>query len=45
MEGVTKKKFGADTEGMTVQRLSHLRTHPINNHQTQILLKMPTTFC
>jgi hypothetical protein len=28
-------KFGAETEGMTIQRLPHLEIHPINNHQTQ----------
>ena len=29
MEGVTETKFGAETEGMTIQRLSHLGIHPI----------------
>jgi hypothetical protein len=37
MEGVTERKFGAEPEGMTIQRLSHLGIHPINNHQTQTL--------
>jgi hypothetical protein len=37
MEGVTETKCGAETEGRTIQRLPHLRTHPINNHQTQTL--------
>jgi hypothetical protein len=37
MEGVTEKKFGAELEGMTIQRLSYLGIHPINNHQTQSL--------
>jgi hypothetical protein len=32
MEGVTETKFGAETEGMTIQRLSHLGIHPIYNH-------------
>jgi hypothetical protein len=32
MEGVTEKKFGAETEGMTIQRLPHLGIHPIYNH-------------
>ena len=41
MEGVTETKFGAETEGKTIQRLSHL----INSHQTQTLLHMPTRFC
>jgi hypothetical protein len=34
MEGVAEKKFGAETEGMTIQRMPHLGIHPINNHQT-----------
>ena len=38
MEGVTETKFGAETEGMTTQKLYHLGIHPINNHQTQILI-------
>ena len=38
MEGVTETKFGAETEGMTIQRLPHLGIHLINNHQTQTLL-------
>jgi hypothetical protein len=29
MEGVTGIKFVAETEGMTIQRLSHLGIHPI----------------
>ena len=41
MEGVTETKFGAETEGRTIQRLPHLGIYPINNHQTQ----MPTRFC
>jgi hypothetical protein len=43
MEGATK--FRAETEGMTIQRLPHLGIHPINNHQTQTLLQMPTRVC
>jgi hypothetical protein len=43
MEGGTK--FRAETEGMTIQRLPHLGIHPINNHQIQTLLQMPTRFC
>jgi hypothetical protein len=38
MEGVTETKFGEETEGMTIQKLTHLGIHPINNHQTQTLL-------
>jgi hypothetical protein len=45
MEGVTETKFRAETERMTIQRLPHLGIHPINNHQTQTLLQMPTRFC
>jgi hypothetical protein len=45
MEGVTETKFGAETEGRTIQRLLHPGIHPINNHQTQTLLQMPTRFC
>ena len=37
MEGIAETKFGAEPEGMTIQRLSHLGIHPINNHQTQAL--------
>jgi hypothetical protein len=45
MEGVTEIKVGAESEGMTIQRLPYLRIHPINNLQTQTLLQMPTRFC
>ena len=45
MEGVTETKCGAETEGVTIQKLPHLRIHPINHHQTQILLQMPTRAC
>jgi hypothetical protein len=45
MEKVTETKFGAETEGMTIQRLPHLEIHPINNHQTQTLLQMPARAC
>ena len=27
-------KYGAETEGKAIQRLSHLGIHPIYNHQT-----------
>jgi hypothetical protein len=37
MEGVTEKKYGAEPEGMIIQRLLHLGIHPINKHQTQSL--------
>jgi hypothetical protein len=45
MEVITETKFRAETEERTIQRLPHLGLHPINNHQTQILLHMPTRFC
>jgi hypothetical protein len=32
MEGVTETKFGAETEGMTIQKLSHLGIHPIKKN-------------
>jgi hypothetical protein len=34
IEGVTETKYGAETEGMTIQRLPYLGNHPIYNHQT-----------
>jgi hypothetical protein len=40
-----KTKCEAETEGMTIQRLPHLGTHPIYNHQTQTLLWMSTSAC
>jgi hypothetical protein len=45
MKGVTETKFRAETEGRTIQKLPHLGIHPINNHQTQTLLWMPTNTC
>jgi hypothetical protein len=45
MEGVTEAKFRPETEGRIIQRLSHLGIHPINNHQTQTLLHIPTRLC
>jgi hypothetical protein len=45
MEGVTETKGAAETEGMTIQRLSNLGIHPIYNHQTQTLLWMPARAC
>jgi hypothetical protein len=45
MEGITETKLRAEMEGRTIQRLPHLRIHPINNHQTQTLLHMPARFC
>jgi hypothetical protein len=45
MEEVTETMFRAETEGMTIHRLPHLGIHPINNHQIQTRLLMPTRFC
>jgi hypothetical protein len=45
MEGVTETKFGAETEGISIQKLPHLGIHPQNNHQIQTLLQMPTRAC
>jgi hypothetical protein len=45
MEGVTETKFGAEREGMTIQRLPHPGIYLINSYQTQTLLHMPTRFC
>ena len=42
MEGVTETKFRAETKGVTIQKLPNLGIPPINNHQTQTLLWMPT---
>jgi hypothetical protein len=42
MEGITETKFRAEAEEMTIQRLLHLETHPINNHHTPTLLQMLT---
>jgi hypothetical protein len=42
---LAETKFGAETEGMTIQGLPRLGIHPINNHQTQTLLWMPTRAC
>jgi hypothetical protein len=45
MEGVTETKCEAEMDGMTIQRLTHLEIHPINTHQKQTLLCMPTRAC
>ena len=45
MEGVTERKFGAKTEGWTIQRLPHPGVHTIISHQTQTLLHMSASFC
>jgi hypothetical protein len=43
MEGVTETKYGAESEGKTIQRLPYLGIHPIYSHQTQTLLWMSTS--
>jgi hypothetical protein len=45
MEGVRKTKFGAEMEGMTMQRVPHLEIHTIICHQMQTLLQMPARLC
>jgi hypothetical protein len=45
MGGDTETKCGAETEGMTIQRLPHLGIHPICNQKTQTLFWMPTSAC
>jgi hypothetical protein len=45
MEEVTETKVGAETEGRTMQKLLHLGSHTIINHQMQTLLHMPARFC
>jgi hypothetical protein len=45
MEEVKETKFRAETEGRTIQRQPHPGIHPINNHQTQTLLHIPTGVC
>ena len=45
MEEVTETKYGAETEGMTIQSLPHLEIQPIYNHQIQTLLWIPTSAC
>jgi hypothetical protein len=44
MELVTEKKFRAEMEVRTIQRLPYLWIHPIDNHQTKTLLLMPARF-
>jgi hypothetical protein len=43
MGGDTETKYGAETEGGTMQRLPHIGIHPIYSHQT--LLWMPISAC
>jgi hypothetical protein len=45
MGGNTEKECRAETKGKAIQRLPHMRIHPIYSHQTQILLWMPGSSC
>jgi hypothetical protein len=45
MEGVTETKFGAESEGRSIQRLPHLGIHPTINYQNQTLLHISARFC
>jgi hypothetical protein len=38
-------KYGAETGGKAIERLSHLGIHPIHSNQTQILLLLPRNVC
>jgi hypothetical protein len=41
MEGITETKIGAETKGLTIQRLPNPGNHPIISQQTQTLWHMP----
>jgi hypothetical protein len=43
--GSMETKYGAETEGKAIHRLSHLGIHPIYCHQTQTLLWMLGSSC
>ena len=45
MEGVTETKFGAATQGWTIQRLPHPGIHPIISLQMLTPLHIPARFC
>jgi hypothetical protein len=45
MEGVTETKCEAEAGGKVIQRLSHLKIHPIYSHQPQTLLWMSISAC
>jgi hypothetical protein len=44
MECVTERKFGAEMDERTIQRLPQPGIHSIYNHQTQTLVHMPARF-
>jgi hypothetical protein len=43
MGGNTETKYRAETEEKAIQRLTHLEIHSIYNHQSQTLLRIPTS--
>jgi hypothetical protein len=43
--GNMETEYGAETEGKAIQRLSHLRIHPIYSGQTETLLQMLGSAC
>jgi hypothetical protein len=45
MEGVTEKKFGAETKGWTIERLPYPGIHPIISLQTLTPLHTLARFC
>jgi hypothetical protein len=45
LEGVTETKFGAETKGLTIERLPCPGILPIISHQMQTLLHMQARFC
>jgi hypothetical protein len=45
MGGDTETKCGEETEGETIQRLSHLGIHPMYSYKIQTLLWLPTRTC
>jgi hypothetical protein len=45
IEANTETKYGVESERKAIQRLPHLRIHPIYSHQTLTLLWMPRTAC
>ena len=41
----TEKKYGSETEGKTIQKQPHMRSHAIYSYQTQTPLGMSTSAC
>jgi hypothetical protein len=44
-EGYKETKYGVETEGKAIQRLSYLGIYPIYSYQTPTLLWMPRSAC